>query len=129
MDMEKPSDISIPLMDGLAGYPKRLDAKLPSTTPITSPMIPPMRQMMTASTKNCALMEEFLAPNAFLVPISLVRSVTLTSIMFMTPMPPTKRAMPAMMEIAVVMVDKSSSSIPTRPVKLMAVTLKSGLPL
>ena len=45
-------------------------------------------------------MELFGAPRAFLVPISLVRSVMDTSIIFITPIPPTKRAIPAITEIA-----------------------------
>ena len=36
------------------------------------------------------------APSALRMPISRVRSVTLTSMMFITPMPPTSRLMPAM---------------------------------
>ena len=36
------------------------------------------------------------APIAFRIPISLVRSVTETSIMFMIPMPPTRREIAAM---------------------------------
>jgi hypothetical protein len=35
------------------------------------------------------------APSAFRTPISRVRSVTLTSMMFMMPMPPTRRLTPA----------------------------------
>ena len=40
------------------------------------------------------------APRAFLVPISRVRSVMDTSMIFMTPMPPTSREIPAIAEIA-----------------------------
>jgi len=36
------------------------------------------------------------APKALRMPISRVRSVTLTSMMFMTPMPPTSRLMETM---------------------------------
>ena len=36
------------------------------------------------------------APMALRMPISRVRSVTVTSMMFMMPMPPTSREMPAM---------------------------------
>ena len=46
-----------------------------------------------------------MAPRAFRVPISRVRSVIDTSIIFMTPIPPTSREMPAMTEIAMDTVD------------------------
>ena len=49
---------------------------------------------MTASTRNCRLMSRRLAPIALRSPISRVRSVTVVSIMFMIPMPPTTREMP-----------------------------------
>ena len=44
------------------------------------------------------------APSALRVPISRVRSVTLTSMMFMTPMPPTSSEIAAMTTIAIWMV-------------------------
>ena len=51
---------------------------------------------MTASTRNCTLMSRLLAPMALRRPISRVRSVTVVSIMFMIPMPPTISEIPAM---------------------------------
>ena len=45
-----------------------------------------------------------MAPRAFLVPISLVRSVMETSMMFITPMPPTSRDIPAITAMASCMV-------------------------
>ena len=50
-------------------------------------------------------MSFLLAPNAFLKPISRVLSVTVTSIMFMIPMPPTRSEMAAMP-------DKSEVNVP-----------------
>ena len=47
------------------------------------------------SRRNCIRMSRFSAPTALRMPISRVRSVTLTSMMFMMPMPPTTREMPA----------------------------------
>jgi hypothetical protein len=44
---------------------------------------------------NCMRMSPALAPTAFRIPISRVRSVTDTSMMFMMPMPPTTSEMPA----------------------------------
>ena len=41
-----------------------------------------------------------MAPKAFLVPISLVRSEMDTNIMFITPIPPTKSEIPAIIVIA-----------------------------
>src|SRR5438034_5857910 len=43
-----------------------------------SPTTPPTRQMATASTRNCSRIERRFAPIAFRVPISRVRSFTLT---------------------------------------------------
>ena len=50
---------------------------------------------VTASIRNCTVMSEDAAPSAFLRPISRVRSVTETSMMFMMPMPPTMSEMAA----------------------------------
>ena len=47
------------------------------------------------SSKNCHVMSARRAPSAFLSPISRILSVTLVSIMFMMPMPPTMRETPA----------------------------------
>ena len=47
---------------------------------------------MTASMMNWERMRRRRAPSAMRTPISRVRSATETSMMFMTPMPPTTRA-------------------------------------
>ena len=52
-------------------------------------MTPPTALKVTASIKNCARMLPRFAPMALRTPISRVRSVTLTSMMFITPIPPT----------------------------------------
>ena len=52
--------------------------------------------MVAASTTNCDRMVRSLAPSALRMPISRVRSVTDTSMMFMMPMPPTSSEMLAM---------------------------------
>ena len=52
-------------------------------------MEPPTTLMTTASTRNCSRTSEPRAPIARRRPISRVRSVTDTSMMFMMPMPPT----------------------------------------
>ena len=52
---------------------------------------------MTASIRNCRRMSRARAPTAMRRPISCVRSVTLTSMMFMMPTPPTKSEIAATM--------------------------------
>ncbi len=44
----------------------------------------------TDSVRNCIIMSFLRAPMAFLIPISLVLSVTDTIMIFITPIPPTK---------------------------------------
>ena len=66
-----------------------------STNPSTTPIIPPPRLSSVASATNWSRMSRRLAPMALRMPISRVRSVTVTSMMFMMPMPPTSREMPA----------------------------------
>ena len=53
-----------------------------------------MTQSVRDSMRNWKRMLRRVAPNAFRTPISRVRSVTLTSMMFMIPMPPTSRLTP-----------------------------------
>src|SRR5688572_2022520 len=53
------------------------------------PVAPPTRLMTTASIRNCSSTSKPRAPTARRSPISRVRSVTDTSMMFMMPMPPT----------------------------------------
>ena len=64
------------------------------------PRAPPTPVRVTASTRNWVAMSRRVAPSALRTPISRVRWVTLTSMMFMTPTPPTRRAMPAITSIA-----------------------------
>ena len=52
--------------------------------------------MDTASIKNCSRIVRRRAPSALRVPISRVRSRTLTNVMFMIPMAPTNNANPVM---------------------------------
>ena len=65
------------------------------TQPSTMPKRPPITLNTVASTRNWSRMSRRLAPTALRMPISRVRSVTLTSMMFMMPIPPTSREMPA----------------------------------
>ena len=62
-------------------------------------MKPPIRQRMTLSVINCIRMAAAGAPSALRVPISRVRSVTETIMIFITPMPPTSSDSAAMAEM------------------------------
>ena len=55
-------------------------------------MTPPTAQRVMASRVNCMRMFFLVAPMALRTPISRVRSVTETSMMFMTPTPPDHQA-------------------------------------
>src|SRR6058998_698752 len=57
--------------------------------PKAIPMTPPINDSVMASTRNWSRMSRPRAPTAMRRPISRVRSVTDTSMMFMMPMPPT----------------------------------------
>jgi hypothetical protein len=59
---------------------------------IKIPKAPPTSQRKTASNKNCLRISFFRAPIDFRRPISSVRYVTLTSIIFITPTPATAKA-------------------------------------
>ncbi len=60
------------------------------------PIRPPMSDSVTASTRNWTRMSRPRAPTAMRRPISRVRSVTETSMMFMMPIPPTSSDTEAM---------------------------------
>ena len=81
--------------DMLTCQPAKLPTAQVDTAPSSTPMAPPIRLSVTASMRNCARMSRPRAPTAMRRPISRVRSVTLTSMMFMMPMPPMIRLMPA----------------------------------
>ncbi len=65
-------------------------ARLPMV-PKIMPTMPPMPQSIPDSMRNWATMLLRCAPRLRRIPISRVRSVTVTSMMFMIPMPPTSR--------------------------------------
>ena len=81
--------------------------------PRQMPRMPPITDSVTDSIKNCRRMLTLLAPTAMRMPISRVRSVTETSMMFMMPMPPTTSEMTAMeassMEVTLVVLRRASS--------------------
>ena len=59
------------------------------------PASPPNIDSMTASSRNWPTMSPRPAPMALRMPISRVRSVTVTSMMFITPIPPTSNEIAA----------------------------------
>ena len=63
---------------------------------VTSPASPPRMAMTTDSTRIWVKMSLVAAPTDLRMPISRTRSEMLASMMFMMPMPPTSRLMPAM---------------------------------
>ncbi|MPM65595.1 hypothetical protein SDC9_112492 [bioreactor metagenome] len=82
--------------EGTAVTPTILPAMPASVTPRMMPMMPPMAEVVPASMINWPRMSRPLAPRDFRMPISRVRSVTETSMMFIMPMPPTSREIAAM---------------------------------
>ena len=67
------------------------EAAIPSNTP----KIPPVTLIMMDSIRNCTLITKPVAPTAILKPISFVRSVTDTSMMFIIPIPAINNEKPA----------------------------------
>ena len=82
-------------------------------------MTPPSTDSTTASTRNWASTSPGWAPIARRMPISRVRSVTLTSMMFMIPMPPTTSETAATPPSSMVIV---SETLETR--EMMSVLLR-----
>ena len=77
-------------MGTLEGMPNRGTRNSLALTPTRMPSRPPVTLMSTDSMRNCSEMTGPVAPTAMRRPISLVRSVTETSMMFMMPMPATR---------------------------------------
>ncbi len=61
----------------------------------TIPASPPTTESIIASVRNCRRMSLCRAPVAMRMPISRVRSRTVISMMFITPIPPTSKEMAA----------------------------------
>ena len=103
---------------------RKLAATADRPKPTRMPTRPPNRESTTASTRNCISTWPASAPMASRMPISRVRSVTETSMMFMMPMPPTSRLTPAT-------ADSRPVRTPVMPVSTLAIwamskTLKSS---
>ena len=86
------------------GVPMMWDIISARPMPVATPRMPPMLVSTAASVRNCQRMRLCWAPMAIFRPISRVRSVTDTSMMFITPMPPTTREMAAI-QISCLLVD------------------------
>ena len=61
----------------------------PHSNPKSIPVMPPARLRTLVSTKNWRIMSRLFAPSARRIPISRVLSVTVASMMFIMPIPPT----------------------------------------
>ena len=102
----------------MTGIPSAKPPRDTSPTPMTTPMIPPQADRIADSVRNWISTSCVLAPRAFLIPISLVRSVTDTSMIFMMPMPPTRREMAAIPPTAM---DRPPIMASTEVISCMAV--------
>ena len=70
--------ITNPIEKRIGNDGKAAATAVDSTHESNRPTAPPTRQIDTASTRNCRRIERLRAPMAFRVPISRVRSFTLT---------------------------------------------------
>ena len=91
--------------------------------PTAMPNKPPVTLMATASMMNCNSTFRKVAPRALRMPISRVRSVTDTNMMFMIPMPPTSSDIAAMLPSSTVIVPVVSVIVAIKAV--MFLTVKS----
>ena len=82
--------------------------------PAGRPRAPPVSPSTDASKRNWRRMSVGVAPSALRRPISRIRSVTDTSMMFITPMPPTSREMPAMPPSRMVRVRSTEVAVETQ---------------
>ena len=80
---------------GVAFIPTAAPTAVVATQPMRMPIRPPRELVTAASITNCRMITLLSAPRDFRMPISRVRSVTDTSIIFMTPTPATSREIPA----------------------------------
>ena len=98
----------------LDGIPINGTTNCPAKQPKTTPNNPPVREMSTDSIRNWSEITKPVAPTAIRKPISLVRSVTETSMMFMMPIPATsneKAAATTRMTVTVSIVEDMVSII------------------
>ena len=98
---------------GASYHVVNIPPKTDPTKPTTTPNNPPISDRTKASVKNCNLISQAFAPIAILIPISRVRSVTDTNIIFIIPIPPTKSDIEAIApsKIVIILVELSIISI------------------
>ncbi len=94
--------------------------------PRAMPTMPPIIVSATASARNCEVRSERVAPSALRRPISRMRSVTVVSIMFMIPMPPTTSEMPAIEPSSSVSVLVTVDSVEARSAWFMILEVGVG---
>ena len=90
-----PKDKMMDVSEMMVGISAISETPYASKTPRIMPIMPPETLIMTDSNKNWLIISDFLAPMANRKPISLMRSRTDASMMFIIPMPPTSKDMPA----------------------------------
>src|SRR6266496_1463672 len=90
-------------VDTSVGQPSELEMTWELKTPTPIPKTPPKTARTTASVRNWNWISPPVAPTDIRMPISRVRSVTDTSMMLITPMPPTIRLTKAMLPSSIVM--------------------------
>ena len=129
MAKENSSEKSTAPKGGHTKASKAAVAIIPIAPPRITPMTPPTRQTSIASTMNWVRMSPWVAPSALRTPISRVRSVTVMSMMFITPMPPTSSEIPPMAESTVDMIRKTLVSSCREDDRSMTSASKSSLPL
>src|SRR6266511_440636 len=95
-----------------AGTGERRPTTRPTAIPRRIPITPPVTVRAIASSRNWRSTSRVRAPTALRSPISRVRSETLTSMMFITPTPPTSSEIPAIEASTMVRID---STLPTTP--------------
>lgn len=81
--------------------------------------------MIIDSTKNCIRISCLVAQIAFRIPISLVRSVTDTSIIFITPIPQTKREIAAIPQSNIDIVALTDSKLETTSLRELIVNFST----
>ena len=75
----------------MVGISANLETNVAKEIPNAIPIMPPETLIITASNRNCETISVFFAPSESRNPISLMRSSTEASIMFMMPIPPTNK--------------------------------------
>lgn len=95
-------------------------------SPNMDPSMPPARPSMLLSVMNMVIMSLFLAPIAFIIPISRVLSRTAVNIVFIMPIPPTKRLIAAIPTKTTCIMLNTALKLSIRSVLVW--TLKSSFP-